>query len=131
MTTTVFVMVVSAAVLHAVWNTLVKGNGDRLMMMATMMASQAVIAVLVLPFVAFPTPASWPFIAASVGLHSAYYLFLIMAYRHGDLSHVYPLARGSSPLIVAVISVVIVGEVLSRGAMASIVLIALGIMSLT
>lgn len=131
MTTTVFVMVVGAALLHAVWNTLVKGTGDRLIMMAMMMVSQMAVAILLLPFVAFPTPASWPYIWASVGLHSAYYLFLIIAYRYGDLSHVYPIARGSSPLIVAVVSVVIVGEVLSRQAMMSIVLIALGIMSLT
>ncbi len=131
MTTAVFAMVVAAALLHAVWNALVKVNADRLIMVAMMMVSQAVIAILVLPFVEFPTPASWPFIWASTALHTAYFIFLIMAYRYGDLSHVYPIARGSSPLIVAVVSVVIVGEILSRQATVSIVLIALGIMSLT
>ncbi len=131
MTTAVFAMVVAAALLHAAWNALVKVNADRLIMVAMMMVSQAVIAVLVLPFVEFPTPASWPYIWASTALHTAYFIFLTMAYRYGDLSHVYPIARGSSPLIVAVVSVVIVGEILSRQATVSIVLIALGIMSLT
>ena len=124
-------MVVAAALLHAAWNALVKVNADRLIMVAMMMVSQAVIAILVLPFVEFPTPASWPYIWASTALHTVYFIFLIMAYRYGDLSHVYPIARGSSPLIVAVVSVVIVGEFLSRQATASIVVIALGIMSLT
>jgi len=124
-------MVLGAALLHAVWNALVKVNGDRLIMVAIMMTSQAVIAILVLPFVEFPTPASWPYIWASTALHTAYFLFLVMAYRYGDLSHVYPIARGSAPLIVAVVSVAIVGETLSRQAALSVVLIALGIMSLT
>ena len=124
-------MVVAAALLHAAWNALVKVNADRLIMVAIMMVSQAVIAILVLPFVEFPTLASWPYIWASTALHTAYYIFLLMAYRYGDLSHVYPIARGSSPLIVAVVSVVIVGEILSRQTTASIVLISLGIMSLT
>jgi len=96
-----------------------------------MMMSQAVIAILVLPFVEFPTPESWPYIFASTALHTAYFLFLVMAYRYGDLSHIYPVARGSAPLIVALVSVVFIGETLSRQATLSIVLIALGIMSLT
>lgn len=131
MTSTVFVMVLGAALLHAGWNTLVKSNADRLVMLAMMMGSQAIIAAAVLPFVAFPTPEAWPYIWASTALHNGYYLFLIMAYRYGDLSHVYPIARGSSPLIVAFVSVVFVGEVLTRQATWSVVLIALGIMSLT
>ncbi len=68
---------------------------------------------------------------ASTALNTAYFVFLINAYRYGDLSHVYPIARGSAPLIVAVFSVAIVGETLSRQAALSVVLIALGIMSLT
>lgn len=130
MSALVFAMVLGAAVLHVAWNALVKINSDRLLMMATIMASQALVAVCFLPFVAFPSAASWPYIWASVALHNGYYLFLIMAYRYGDLSHVYPLARGSSPLIVAVISIVFIGEVLSQQAIAGIAIIAIGIMSL-
>ena len=131
MTTGVFAMVLGAALLHAAWNALVKVNADRLVMVAIMMISQTAVAILVVPFVAFPTPASWPYIWASTALHTAYYVFLVMAYRYGDLSHVYPIARGSAPLIVAVVSVGIVGETLGRQATLSVVLIALGIMSLT
>lgn len=130
MATGVFVMVLGAALLHAAWNALVKVNADRLVMIAIMMMSQVAVAALALPFVAVPTAESWPYIWASMVLNTAYCLFLIQAYRYGDLSHVYPLARGAAPLIVAVISVAIVGETLSRQAGLSVVVIALGIMSL-
>jgi len=131
MTTGVFAMVLGAALFHAVWNALVKVNSDRLVMIAIMQTSQIAVAMLIVPFVAFPATASWPYIWASTALNTAYLVFLINAYRYGDLSHVYPIARGSAPLIVAVISVAIVGETLDRQAALSVVLIALGIMSLT
>ena len=131
MTAGVFAMVLGAALLHAAWNALVKVNADRLVMIAIMMMSQVFAAALIVPFVAFPTPESWPYIAASTVLNTAYCVFLINAYRYGDLSHVYPISRGSAPLIVAAVSVFIVGETLSRQAGLSVVVIALGIMSLT
>ena len=131
MTFTVFAMVLSAALLHAIWNALVKVQGDRLVVMAMIMVSGGVASLFVLPFVPFPAPAVWPYIWASLVLHNAYYLFLVMAYRYGDLSHVYPLARGSAPLIVAGLSVVFVGESLTRQGFLSVAVIGLGIMSLT
>lgn len=131
MTAGVFAMVLGAALLHAVWNALVKVNADRLALVALMQTSQIAVALLVVPFVAFPTPESWPYILASTVLNTAYFVFLINAYRYGDLSHVYPIARGSAPLIVAVLSVAVVGETLNGQAALSVVLIALGIMSLT
>ena len=131
MTTGVFAMVLGAAVLHAAWNALVKVHADRLVMIAIMMMSQVGMAMLVIPFVAFPTPESWPYIGASTALNTAYCVFLISAYRYGDLSHAYPVSRGSAPLIVAVVSVAVVGETLTRQAGLSVVVIALGIMSLT
>lgn len=131
MTTGVFAMVLGAAVLHAAWNALVKVNADRLVMVAIIMMSQVAVALLVVPFVAVPTPESWPYIGASTVLNTAYGIFLIAAYRYGDLSHVYPISRGSAPLIVAVVSVAVVGESLSRQAGLSVAVIALGIMSLT
>ena len=131
MTAEVFAMVLGAAVLHAAWNALVKVNADRLVMIAIMMMSQVAVAMLVVPFVAFPTSESWPYIWASIALNTAYCVFLVSAYRYGDLSHVYPISRGSAPLIVAFVSAVVVGETLTRQAGLSVVVIALGIMSLT
>ncbi|MER9048040.1 DMT family transporter [Mesorhizobium sp. M0923] len=130
MTAGVFMMVFGAAVLHAAWNALVKVNADRLVMIAIMMMSQVAVGIAVVPFVAFPTAESWPYIWASCVLNTAYCVFLIKAYRYGDLSHVYPISRGCSPLIVAFISIAIVGETLTSQAGFSVVVIALGIMSL-
>ncbi len=130
MTTGVFAMVLGAAVLHAAWNALVKANADRLVMIAIMMLSQVVVALVVVPFVAFPTQESWPYIWASTVLNTAYCIFLISAYRYGDLSHVYPISRGAAPLIIVVISIAILGETLTRQEGLSVVLIGLGIMSL-
>lgn len=123
-------MVFGAAILHAAWNALVKVNADRLVMIAIMMMSQVVVSLLAIPLVAFPTPESWPFIWASCVLNTGYCLFLISSYRYGDLSHVYPISRGVAPLIVAFISVAILGEFLSWQARLSVIVIVLGITSL-
>lgn len=124
-------MVLSAALLHAIWNTLVKVQGDRLVIMAMITTSGGIVSLFALPFVAFPAPPAWPYIWASLVLHNGYYVFLVMAYKYGDLSHVYPLARGVAPLIVAGLSVVFVGEVLTQHGFVSVTIIGLGIMSLT
>lgn len=123
-------MVLAAALLHAVWNALVKVNGDRLVIVAVIMSSQALICLFLLPFAGLPAVDAWPYLLGSAVLHNAYCLFLVTAYRYGDLSHVYPIARGSAPLIVAVVSAVVVGEYLSRQAALAVLLVTLGVMSL-
>ncbi|MFB3083450.1 MAG: EamA family transporter [Gammaproteobacteria bacterium] len=126
----VFVMVLMAAVLHASWNAFIKIDGDRISAMAVIVFAQAVISFALLGFVPLPTAESWPFLLVAVILHTGYRVFLSHAYRLGDLSHVYPIARGSTPLIVAVLSVTIVGEHLDRQSLVAVIIIALGIMSL-
>lgn len=127
----VFAIVLLAAILHATWNAFVKVDGDRLWFMTVLMAGGGIGALCVTPFVAFPEAAVWPFIGLSVLLHVGYASFLILAYRFGDLSHVYPLARGSAPLIVALVSVTLLGERLTSGALLGVLLMATGIMSLS
>ena len=131
MDTHVFAIVLTAAVLHATWNAFVKVDGDRLWFMTVLMAGGGIGALCVTPFVAFPGAEVWPYIAASVLFHLGYAAFLILAYRFGDLSHVYPLARGSAPLIVALVSVTLLGEQLTGGALLGVCLMAAGIMSLS
>ena len=126
----VIVMVLTAAVLHAVWNAVVKVDDDRLMAMTVVIGTTGLLAPILLLFGPNPAPESWPYIAASVLLNNAYFLFLIEAYRVGDLSHAYPLARGSAPLMVAVGAAVFVGESLGAGELAGIALIRGAIISL-
>ena len=123
-------LVLLAAVMHAAWNVLVKSGADALVNMTLIMGAGGLIALTFTPFVNFPDPESWIFLLGSVLTHLGYYAFLLFGYRYGDLSLVYPTARGSAPLLVAVSSWVFVGEVLSTTAMIGVAAISAGIFSL-
>jgi drug/metabolite transporter (DMT)-like permease len=127
----VFLVVLVAAFFHATWNAFIKVDGDRLLFMAFLLASSGIGALVTLPFLPLPAPASWPYIVTSILLHQGYTVFLLLAYRVGDLSHVYPLARGSAPLVVALFSITLVGEHLSQLSLLAVVMMGAGIMSLS
>ncbi|MFQ5995113.1 MAG: EamA family transporter [Acidiferrobacterales bacterium] len=126
----VIAIVLASAVMHAIWNAVVKVGDDRLMSMAVAIGVTALLAPLLLLVGPAPAPASWKFILLSALLNNAYFLFLIEAYRVGDLSHAYPLARGSAPLLVAVGSVAFAGEQLSVVELIGVGLVSGGIASL-
>jgi drug/metabolite transporter (DMT)-like permease len=106
----IIVLVLMAAVMHASWNALVKAGGDKTAMQVLVIVFSGIPALIALPFFPLPDAASWPFLAASTAIHFVYYVTLLGAYRHGDLSQAYPIARGSSPVVVAVGAWLIVGE---------------------
>ncbi|MCP4934319.1 MAG: EamA family transporter [bacterium] len=99
--------------------------------MALLIAASSFGALVTIPFLPLPAPQSWPYICLSVLLHIGYSIFLIFAYKFGDLGHVYPLARGSAPLMVALVSITVIGEQLSHLSLLVIVIMAAGIMSLS
>jgi drug/metabolite transporter (DMT)-like permease len=127
---TLALLVLFAALLHASWNALLKVPGDALTRLAVINLTGAGVAAVLLPWVAPPAAASWPFIAASVVTHLFYYLCLIRAYREGDLSLVYPLARGAAPLLVALGAWVLAGESLSSAGVLAVLVISAGILAL-
>ncbi len=124
-------LVLLAAVIHAFWNAVVKSAGDRVLTMTLIHFTGTVVAAFVLFFVGFPEPAVWPYLLLSVVIHSFYYVFLLLSYRVGDLSQVYPIARGSSPLLVVVLAMGMAGEMPSPGVIAGVSLVSVGIISLT
>ncbi len=126
----VFLAVIVAAGLHATWNALAKGGGDKHLSMAAVVLGHVPIAIIALPFVPLPTIESWPYILAGIVLHSGYQLFLLHAYRLGDLTQVYPIARGTAPLLVAGISILFLDVELERIEVAGVVVIGAGIISL-
>lgn len=130
MSTTVFLMILGAALVHASWNALVKADGDRIALLKTMFLTQFACSICLIPFVPFPARGSWPYLCAGAVLGTGYMLFLNWAYRVGDLSHVYPFARGTAPLIVAIIAVAFLGEQMGHMGEVAVVLIAVGIASL-
>lgn len=123
-------MILGAALVHAWWNALVKGEEDRAALLKMMSLTQLACSVCLIPFVAFPAHESWPYLCVSAVLGTVYMLFLNWAYRIGDLSHVYPFARGTAPLIVALISVAYLGEQIGHLGQIAVVLIAFGVASL-
>jgi len=124
-------LVLLAAVVHASWNAVVKASGDRVMTFAAIHATGTVLGVFAAFFVPLPEPQVWPYLIASMVIHNAYYVFLLLSYRLGDLSEVYPIARGSSPLLVALGAYAFAGEVPSMLGIGGIALVCLGIFSLT
>ncbi len=122
--------VLGAALLHAAWHAMIKAGRDVLLDTALVALGGSAVAAPLLLIFPPPEPASWPWLAASVLIHIGYYGTLVGAYRAGDLSHGYPIMRGSAPLVVAVVSLAWFGEAPSAATWAGIVLICGGVLSL-
>lgn len=123
-------LVLCAAVMHASWNAVVKNAADSLVMQAVIILTAAVIA---LPFafaLPFPGLETWGYILAGTTVHGFYFAFLVKAYEIGDFSHVYPISRGTGPMIVAVFAATFLGEALTIAQYAGVALVSLGILSL-
>ncbi|HYC14312.1 MAG TPA: DMT family transporter [Stellaceae bacterium] len=126
----VIALVLLAALLHASWNAILKTSPDRLTTTGIMNFTGFAVGVALLPFIASPARASWVFLLLSMVIHFGYYAFLLGSYRFGDLSQVYPLARGCGPLIVAFLSPWLIGERLEPVQLAGVVLLCVGVLSL-
>jgi drug/metabolite transporter (DMT)-like permease len=122
--------VLVAAVLHAVWNALLKDVDDRLAGFALIDLTGMVLGAAAVAFLPIPQRASWGFLALSVALHVGYKSFLMGSYRLGDLSQVYPVARGLAPFLVAAVAA-LAGERLHRPQLAGLVLLSAGLLSLS
>lgn len=126
----VIALVLVAALLHASWNAILRGGADRLWsitIMGTVGAAACLPFALMLPP---PAPESWPWIALSATLQIFYCLFLVRAYRDGELGHVYPIARGTAPLLVSVGAALLTGEQMGLSGWAGVALVSGGIMIL-
>ena len=110
---TIFLVLI-AALLHASWNASVKSSGDKLVSIAGIQFAGGVIALCLIPFFPIPDRASWPYLVASILLHSAYYVALSEAYKISDFAQAYPIARGTAPLFVTLWGVIILGEQFSQ-----------------
>lgn len=123
-------IVLLAALLHALWNALVKASGDRAVTLGLVAAGHCLPALALLPFVPVPAAAAVPFIIASTVIHWGYYYVLNISYRFGDLSVIYPIARGTAPVMVALGAMIWADEILSIAAWVGILTVSCGIMIL-
>jgi drug/metabolite transporter (DMT)-like permease len=130
MSPTVIGLTLFAAVLHATWNAALRSGVDRLWFVTVMSFATTLAAI---PFVLLlppPLPKSWMYLGISAVLQVVYSIFLAHAYRYGELGQVYPIVRGSVPLMVSIGGFVLAGQRLSSSALLGVTLICLGIISL-
>ncbi|WP_166418650.1 DMT family transporter [Cochlodiniinecator piscidefendens] len=126
-----FSLVISAAVLHAIWNAIVKSAVDRTVILGLVALGQVIPGAILITILPFPGWEAMAYVGLSTVIHFGYFLMLGTAYRHGDLSVVYAIARGSAPVLVTLWAQLLIGEVLPFWAWIGILCVALGILTLS
>jgi drug/metabolite transporter (DMT)-like permease len=127
----VFVAVLFAAACHAGWNATIKRTLDPFVTTVLISIGAALVALIAMPFVGLPNPAAWVWVIVSVIIHLVYFAALIESYRTGDMGQVYPIARGTAPLLTALASPIFVGERVGILAWSGILLLASGVFLLS
>ncbi|MFD6417387.1 EamA family transporter [Streptomyces sp. NPDC060194] len=127
MTPLVVAAVLAAAVAHAVWNALAHTIRDQLVAFTLIGGGAAVLGAVVACFAPLPAGGAWPYLAVSALLHVGYQMLLMRSFSLGDFGQVYPIARGTAPLVVTAAAVLLVGESLSGLALAGVALASAGL----
>jgi uncharacterized membrane protein len=123
----VFCIVVFAALLHSSWHAMIKNAPDGIVGLAGMNVVSGGSSLLLLPFVALPAGRVWAVLAASVLLHNFYKIELARLYALGELGHVFPMARGMSPIAATLLAALFLREIPSPVHLGSIVTICAGL----
>lgn len=127
----VIVVVLVAALLHASWNAMAKSDGaDPLIGATTIAAGAACVSVVMLWVTGLPAEASYRCVLASGIIHVGYFVLLGLSYRFANYSVVYPLMRGTAPLITTGLGALILGETLMPPVLGGVVLLSLGVLGL-
>ncbi|MFT8211769.1 MAG: DMT family transporter [Symbiopectobacterium sp.] len=126
----IILLTLFAALLHASWNTLLRGGADRLWSMTIMCLTISLTCAVIALFLPLPASASWQYALLSALLHVGYNLCLVHSYQYGDLGQTYPIARGSSPLMVTYAAEIFAGEKIEFSTLGGITLIYAGILML-
>ena len=128
MTTTTIIAVLCAAFLHAFWNFLVRSTQDKALGMAAVVFGHLPLSVIGILWAGLPPASVWPYLIAAAVLHLGYQVFLLNAYRFGELTQIYPIARGAAPLFIAVAGLFFIDEALNAQELCGIGLISGGIL---
>ncbi len=127
----IFLIVILAAFLHAIWNAMVKNEDNKYLAVTAIVLGHIPASILIILLTPTPSIESIPFIIGSALLHNGYQWYLLSAYKFGDLTKVYPIARGTAPFLVAIVSVIFFGIALNNFEILGIFAISLGILSLS
>jgi len=128
METNVFIFILLASTLHACWNGMVKGHSNKVVAVSAIMFGHVPASIIGIIFLPAPSVECIPYIIVSSFIHQGYNWYLLTSYQIGDLTKVYPIARGFGPIVATIISIVFLGLVISNFSLLSICLICLGIM---
>ena len=130
MDTTVFIIILLATVMHAIWNAMVKHHPDKIIAVLAIVLGHIPLALLCIIYFPLPGKEALPYIIASVIAHQGYQWYMINSYKVGDYTNVYPIFRGFGPLLATLISLIFLGVVLKIATIISILFICVGIMVL-
>jgi drug/metabolite transporter (DMT)-like permease len=127
---TVTLAVLAAAVTHAAWNAVAHGIKDQTLAFALIGVGSIILAIPLIIVTAMPRPGCWPYLLGSVAIHVFYTLLLMRCNRLGEFSQVYPLARGTSPLVVTILAAVFVHEHLALLQVSGVLIVSAGLVAL-
>lgn len=130
MSGSVLLIVLCGAFFHASWNAIVKGSGDKFFGAAGIVGAAGVIALFFLPFLPLPHVESWKFLLLSTVFQVFYMTLVVAAYKSGDMSEAYPIMRGTPPLLVAMVSAPLIGELMGWKSWVGIALICAGVLAM-
>ena len=130
MDTTVFIIILLATVMHAIWNAMVKHHPDKIIAVLAIVLGHIPLALLCIIYFPLPGKEALPYIIASVIAHQGYQWYMINSYKVGDYTNVYPIFRGFGPLLATLISMIFLGVVFKIATIISILFICVGIMVL-
>jgi drug/metabolite transporter (DMT)-like permease len=130
MTLSVFFAVLAAAALHAGWNAVLKIRIEPFLAMLLIAGAGSLLGLVAVSWTGWPIAAAWPMLVASTIIHFGYHLFLVAAYSRADMGVVYPIARGSAPLLTAVGSVLVLNEPIAPSGLAGVLVLGCGIASM-
>jgi drug/metabolite transporter (DMT)-like permease len=122
--------VIAAAVTHAAWNAIAHGIKDQTLAFALIGVGGIAVGIPLVIGAAMPRGDCWPYLLGSVAIHVFYNLLLMQCYRLGEFSQVYPLARGTSPLVVTILAAIFIHEHLALPQIAGVLVVSIGLATL-
>jgi drug/metabolite transporter (DMT)-like permease len=127
---TVTLAVLVAAVTHAAWNAIAHGIKDQTLAFALIGVGGIAVGIPLVIVAAMPHGDCWPYLLGSVAIHVFYNLLLMQCYRLGEFSQVYPLARGTSPLVVTILAAIFIHEHLALPQIVGVLVVSGGLATL-
>ncbi len=127
----IFFLILFAAILHAGWNLIIKSFTNSLSAMGIKTLLQSIIFIPFVFFVPLPTGITWFFIIVSIVIHNYYFITLGISYNKGDLSYVYPISRGCSPIFITIFSLLLLQDKVSLAGWIGILIACFGLILLT